>query len=379
MCDKCDRPAQRPFIDAALYAAIQVAILKARGIPEVVAMAVNEIEFRRDLAQLHLDAAFATIDAVVQAVSTMTSASAANAAKIKGLIEKTYNRELVDLARSVIVEAVPKTVALSRQVLRKKIEGKVKGPIAYELPSDLSLQKAPEPLAVATSFTVPDRDAIAAIVEHPLFWIGRYYQDQVSEKIAEIVRITMIERGLVGRQAAEDLAVGLRRTFGLLPGVPPTLTGVPIPGGWRGTPEDYFHMVASNAATVARVYGAMRALVETERLSYTWIAVMDGVTCSRCAALDGKTFPIGFGIRQMNAVLSAKTPEAVKAAQPWHSESVYRKLDREGILKPGVALTAAGLESLAALGIALPPIHASCRCFIDLSDESEVLSVPSSS
>lgn len=201
---------------------------------------------------------------------------------------------------------------------------------------------------ITPSLTLADKQAIAALTEHQVFWIGKFYKSGLSKKIGQLVRETILETGMGSVSAGKVLRKTLEDAFSF----------VQIPKGFNGTPQSYFEMLSANTATVARVTGQLRSFAEIGITTYRISNPGDKRTCQRCAFMNGREFTVTQGLRQMEADLNADSPEAVKEVHPW--------LTLKEMKAVGTTNTA-----LAKAGLALPTYHGKCRCTVDISTSSQ--------
>jgi len=234
------------------------------------------------------------------------------------------------------------------------------------------LEKATVPRAAVAlpTFDVVDTAAAGALVDRQVFWIGRHYDDNISQSIRDTARGSLIEAG-TNRQRAGEL---------MQQRVAENLSHVRTPRGWHGTQAQYFEGLAANAATVGRVHGQMRSFIDLGITKYEIRHPSDSRTCRVCAHMDGKVFTVAQGAQQMQqelaiAEIPGQSPEeyrdAVKAVHPWIQDSNrgMEKLNNIGSGLPGKQ-GPADAQAYAEAGLSLPPYHYRCRCTVDVSTEA---------
>lgn len=218
---------------------------------------------------------------------------------------------------------------------------------------------------IKPNFNLQDNEAIAALTNHQVFWVGSYYSKALSGEIADVASNVLLTHGLSAEEGAKSLASRLTSVFGYDPKVPKGKPGaLGIPAGWKGSPDSYFRGLAANTATVARTVGAVREYTALGVTHYTVVNPKDERTCARCKGMAGREFETKEAKALTDKVVAATRPEEVKRLQPWLSEKEYANLVKVG-----------GKDStklLAANGYLVPPFHYKCRCALDISDNAEL-------
>lgn len=365
MCESCDPTVRK----AAAFVATRVSILKAAGVPELVEIAVREVELREALLAAHRRAAQAAVDRAVAIVESRPGTEA-TARAVEQAIAATYPVLLQKPARAALEEHVPEFYRLGRIVAWRRALGLIKTPLVYEVSEgEAQVSKAgakgTRVAQVNPAFDVVDEAAQAALVDHQVFWIGEHYEDNLSARIAATSRDVLVSRGLGGADGGRALRAALDREFGLVPGPTGLGPGVPVPEGWRGSPTAYFHGVAANAATTGRVFGSTRSFEQLGVSRLTINNPSDERTCLRCRVMDGKSFPVHIAADRMRSILAARTKAQVRAAHPWKSEKWFK----------GRAAGPVGAQDEAELiqaGVVLPGYHLSCRCTVDIAEGATI-------
>lgn len=212
--------------------------------------------------------------------------------------------------------------------------------------------KAPSQAELVASFDTVDRQALGALENQQLFWIGGFYEKGVSTTIADHVRDCAVRLGRDRRAVGRELQAT----------VAAQLSHVKMPAGFAGNADTYFRGLAGNAVTVARADGQLQSFARLGITHYVIGNPIDEKTCPVCGHMDGKSFSVADGLQTMTGALTAATPEGVRVAHPWLGAKAMLALSpsRGGRGEPG--LTKAGFN--------FPPFHFHCRCFIDIHEES---------
>jgi hypothetical protein len=271
-------------------------------------------------------------------------------------IPKTVDRIMSAWAGAVIgvsIQSLKKTYELGKAAAAKRARSKKTKPIRYPAPSNVPISKASD------AFELYDESVVAALNEQQIYWIGKFYEDGVSESIVEVVRQHVIQEGISPKKAGDIMEEKIRST----------MSHVELPSGWRGTPRQYMEGLTANAMTNSRVQGQIRSFAEIGVTKYTISNPSDKRTCERCAHLEGKTFSLKQGVDQMNADLNAKTPEDVRKTHPWLSKGKLVKISPTPGKLSGKAAEKDS-KALSEAGLSLPPYHFKCRCTVDVDVES---------
>ena len=173
--------------------------------------------------------------------------------------------------------------------------------------------------------------AVDVLTRHDCFWIGEHYGSHVGPRVSELAR-EALDQGL-GRQA---LAGMLRQELGKVG-----------PNGYT-----YWDVVASSALVRARSFGSISGMSDAGITEYEILAMDDERMCPICGEMDGRTFSVAAAQGVIDAAIGLTSPDAFKAAMPWHSTSPKMKSSAE----------------LMASGQALPPFHGRCRCTMVMAE-----------
>lgn len=205
------------------------------------------------------------------------------------------------------------------------------------------------------SFALIDRNAVKALNQQQVFWVGDFYGDKLSKRIAAVSQDVIFEQGLSPREAGRVLNQALKQEFGILPGGASRFASN-IPARYAGNPDFYFRQVASTASHQARTFAKMQQYQEAEIVAYRLINPNDRRTGRQCQVMHGQVFQVQVGVRQMTRVLNAKDPKSVKRIAPWLSGD-----DLEKVVGRSRRGSASAARKLAAAGAILPPFHSLCR------------------
>ncbi len=214
-------------------------------------------------------------------------------------------------------------------------------------------------------FDLVDRRAVAAINRQQVFWVGDFYSDKLSRRIRGVSNDVLLQRGLGHDEAAEELGKVLRQELGLVDAAQgPTKYAPQIPARYAGRSEHYLRQVASTASHQARTYGRLTAYKQggIKRLRLT--NPNDDRTGKICRQMNGQVITVSAASSQMDAVLAAKTPRAVKKISPWLSASEIGNI--LGGAKRGSPKATRSLEASDATLI--PPFHGQCRTEMTVVD-----------
>lgn len=191
---------------------------------------------------------------------------------------------------------------------------------------------------ISGSLAMADRAAMENLAQKQLFWIGRFYPEHLSKRIAATVRREALGAGL-GREQVGRILRGVARG---------TVPGVAVPGTWPGSSAGYYTMLAGTVRNQASNFGALGTFEQAGVQRYRIEAVLDKRTSRICEFMHGRTFEVQTGLRTMAARLDAETPEDAREAALWRSPE-------QAALLPG--FEDAPEDALARAGMALPPYH----------------------
>jgi len=187
---------------------------------------------------------------------------------------------------------------------------------------------------VAAKFDLPsiwsaaDKAAVDWLTNHHLYWVGTYFDKNLSDKLTASVAAGMQE-GL-GRQAIGNR---LADFFNDYPGV-------------GSKPDAYWRGLAANGMNRSRNFGQLASYEELAVQYLEIVAIIDERTSPVCILLNGKIIPLSAATSQRNRLMAAESPEDVKTIAPWVSAASLKGMDSNQIVNQGVAM---------------PPYHFNCR------------------
>lgn len=179
------------------------------------------------------------------------------------------------------------------------------------------------------SFTLADETSISWLLDHNTYWIGVYFDKNLSGAIAQTVSEGMAQ-GL-GRDGVGQL---LKEFFREYPGV-------------AVKPDAYWSGLAATAMNRSRVFGSINGYREVGIRQLQILTMGDERVCPICSQLDRKVIPIHRAATQVQQLIATTNPEEVKAVSPWLSATQLADLNHEEMMDRGVVL---------------PPFHFNCRC-----------------
>jgi hypothetical protein len=216
---------------------------------------------------------------------------------------------------------------------------------------------------IEVSYNLVDDDMRNALRRQQTIWIGDHYENDVSFSVRRTVIDTLKEVGETRGAGRAEVGKALKERLER------TLDEVKVPDGFMGPASKYFDGLAAHASTTARTQSQLNTF---DRLGFTVYEIVnpqDSRTCPICAALDGKQFKMSDGTKLTAKLSRARTPAAVKRAQPYISKEQVLALVTEG---EGTAAT----RGLAARGNSMPPFHYLCRCSVDVVFKVDSPAVP---
>ncbi len=254
--------------------------------------------------------------------------------------------------QKILIQHVKDVYELGRDIGYKKATGQIKYSLRYGLPKlDFEIKKAKE---ISPVFDLIDEQVIRTLEDHQLYWIGEYYDVNIADAIAKTVKETILEAGADVTTAGKLIEERIKRVGDY----------IAVPKGFNGTTRQYFDALSANVTTTTRVFSQLKSFQDVEINEYTISNPGDSRTCSRCALLDGKSFKVADGANQMNKIINAKSPDDIKAIQPWLSEKRFLEISER--------YEKIGMKAFTDDKIILPPFHFKCRCTIDISPVSMI-------
>jgi hypothetical protein len=166
------------------------------------------------------------------------------------------------------------------------------------------------------------------------------YDRRISAAIADGVRTKVVEQGMspavVGRELQRELGNQL---------------------GVKGS-ETYWRGVAQNASVSAVNFGRIGSFEQAGVETVCAVNPKDRDTSDVCNYLHGAVWKTAHAVNQRNAMMAARTPEAVKGVHRWTTLQELRKIGGP----TGGPL--ADTDALARAGICAAPFHFHCRTFM---------------
>lgn len=222
--------------------------------------------------------------------------------------------------------------------------------------------KEAEAAKVNTAFkmTKLDKGVVRALANDGPYWIGNFYGDHLSQRIAEVGYNVTVEGGFGREAAGRTMKDVLRREFALSGGA--SSFESTIPARFAGNVDNYTRIVAANVAQRSRVYSSVSAMDDAGFARYQFTAVMDERTSEVCQEMNGRVFTVASGVQTLQDVSLSESPEDFKQAHPWpkNVESVR--------VIAGTGSFSEQNKNLEEAGIALPPLHGFCRSSVEAID-----------
>jgi len=266
---------------------------------------------------------------------------------------------LADLdARGYTSDSIDSFLVMLGYKLKSPLTDKQAGIIKTRLKSIyiFSKEEASKEIKVGFNFSVIDQKAVDAVAGHQKFWIGSFFDEHLSQRIREVSNDVLLNQGLSYREAGPILRDAIRQEFGL--GMSPGMSqfAPELPARYAGNPDLYFQQLASVSGHQSRVIARITQFAEAGVVTFQLINPMDERTSPICRELNGTTFSIAYGTAQIQAIVAADTPDAVKEAAPWLSAK-----DVKSIIGDSPRGSPEAAKKLAGRNIVLPPFHPRCR------------------
>lgn len=199
-----------------------------------------------------------------------------------------------------------------------------------------------------------DQKVISAVAEDSPFWIGSFYDRQLSARIAEIGHSLVVEGGMSVEAGAKEMHKVLSSEFALKGGSSYEST---IPSPFSGRVGTYNRILTANSASRIRNYADISAMHSAGIKRYEISAVMDKRTSRICQNMNGRVFTVKQGMSLLERYAIAESPEEFVEITPWVSATAMTKIAGTGNL-------ASQSEKLSAAGLNLPPYHGLCRTIV---------------
>jgi hypothetical protein len=322
-------------------AATDGVIAKTLSLDEITQLAKIELRLRQ-----YLEAKWNTKKKLAIAKATSMAGAGKNAAQISAAIDSIMEGWTIEVIPTFNKE-MKETYRLARIAGWKKATKRTKRSLQYNMPAtfgeEKTTKKSKKP-SIEPSFDLVDEEAVAALEERNVFWVGRHYDENLSETIATTAKETMIEAGKSPSKASELMSERIKRA----------LTVFVTPSGFAGTEKQYFEGLVANSMTVGRTYGQLRSFAEIGIQKYTIVNPGGSRICPVCSEMNGQTFTLSQGLSQISLEYSSKKPEDIKSIHPWPrtKQAVFGKTS----------------DQLSKSGLSLPAYHFRCRCTVDIVD-----------
>jgi len=201
--------------------------------------------------------------------------------------------------------------------------------------------------SIQTLFDKPRQEAVDWLVRHDRFWIGKVFPEHVRDSFRDTI-VGGLDEGL-GRKAIgrrlRDLMAGTKDAPGKL---------------------ELYNRVAAASVNRAHNWGGMFSLEEARVEEYVFRAVMDERTSRICRELNGRVFSVPRVMSVVRQTLDGP-PSAIESIAPWPTFDADRN---DFFVQTGerrAYLKSKSSDWLAEHGIALPPLHGSCRSVVVLN------------
>jgi len=212
------------------------------------------------------------------------------------------------------------------------------------------------------SFNQPDRRAIRWLKNDSMHWVGSFYGKGLSQELQTLTRTLMFESGLGRKEAGKALMSAIDGR--LIKGIS---GAIGVPGGWTGTPLQYYQGLAGNIRTRASIFGAVESFVQAGVVRYKIQAVMDSRTSEQCRQLNGMVFPVEYAVETRDKMMAASSPDDVKSIAGW--KTTGQITDIMGGKSAAEASKSPELQrKMADAGLSLPPYHFRCRTIVLVED-----------
>ena len=197
----------------------------------------------------------------------------------------------------------------------------------------LKIEKAAK-VGNSVVFSKRDQAAIDTIERLTVDSAGKYFPDQISPQVSQVVDDVVFNQSLTAEQGAVKLQAELQGAMGVK-------EAATLPTRFASNPNAYFNTLSSNAsvqsANVGRIISMDDAGVETYRVS----AVLDKRTSHICLDLDGKEFSVGGASKVVDEFIGLESSDDLINLLPFNKTDTVPKW--------------------AGSGLGFPPYHHLCR------------------
>ena len=345
----------------AIAAQSEAIVVKASGlVDEMVKIRQLEDKMFRGLLGAYVEKANAAIIAAMSVFPKKGDKPVTRANIIKALrrADNTFfrgwpSKSLLALNDKVIDE----TYNLSQQAVLRKAMG------AKGYKGDRSLMyKVIATAQIKPSFTLADEAATEWLKGSQKFWVSAPGVWTKADDLITEHALSSIE-GMLPEEAGDALEKAMHSKYG---------TGKALIRS-----AAYWEGVAANAATTARVSGALREMQQIGVTTYVISNPMDRRTTKICQNMDGKVMQVQSATTVLDELQSkGTTPAAVKKLHPWHPNDFQDRFNKIGVnIKPNEPFPPGKSAAIGKAGFALPPYHFRCRSTVDVSDEVDFASL----
>jgi hypothetical protein len=235
-------------------------------------------------------------------------------------------RQLTQLSGEISKDDVALVISTLEERLGQTLPAAIKNDVTDLTDRIYSTGKSEvvDQIGVKLSFGVVDRKTINSLSRQSVYWVGQYWNNQVSDEIKQTLA-DALEQGL----SREEAAALLDEKFGPL--VDKSMS--------------YWEGFANQTVTRAREFGHTEAYVNGG-IEYLEVrAVIDSRTTEICLRMHGRMIPVANAVKLRDAMINAKDPKDVMQIAPWvQGDEIKGKK-----------------SSKLPTGLALPPYHFNCR------------------
>jgi len=217
--------------------------------------------------------------------------------------------------------------AMMQKALGTDLAGAVESSVMdlNQMALKLGLKEVLKSLKLKLGFDVSDQEAAAILGKHNMFFIGDYYNSQLSGNIDKVIRDYF-----TSNKTLEEVANDFEIQFGKIID--------------KGT--DYFKLLADHTVNRTREIGRINGYEKAGIIKYEIKATMNERTCELCIEMNGKIFEVQQAIDLRDKILGMDDPRDIKNIAPWRSPDEIKGLSVADL--PG--------------GMEFPPFHGYCYC-----------------
>lgn len=229
-------------------------------------------------------------------------------------------------------EAVNRVVRMLEEDLGEPLAAAIKRDLQKVV--DLTYTAGAKDIAGAVyRFDLTDEKAISVLARHNVYWVGRYYTNNLVRAVKEAGE-EVLREGLDKRMAGKLFQDMFETNF----------KGRLIKGE-AGPSSAYWEGFANNTVTRSRELGHVGGYVDAGAKYYRIVAILDKLTSPICRRMNNTVFPVAKAVSQRDRIIETVNPEDVKTVAPWRKiEDVKDVADAD--LPPEMSF---------------PPYHFRCR------------------